>query len=219
MGHCRASLYLGIFGQRSLHSPISAWCCGSGVFPRSDSVPEHVGAFKPSQQNSFSVLFGATLTTVIGAPLAGVLIAQHGAFGLEGWRFTFMGVAIPAIVVVLLPGSICRIDPPKPSGSRTKKRRCLPKSWNSNRRARTSYHASIRTVLFNARVWTLALIYFGFVYGLYALAFFLPTIIAGFEAHYGAKFNVYQKGLITAIPYLPAAIVLYLWSRTRLTVA
>jgi predicted MFS family arabinose efflux permease len=47
----------------------------------------------------------------------------------------------------------------------------------------------------------------------YALAFFLPTIIAGFEAQYGTKFNVYEKGLITAIPYLPAAIVLYLWSR------
>jgi MFS family permease len=59
----------------------------------------------------------------------------------------------------------------------------------------------------------LSLIYFGFIYGLYALAFFLPTIIADFEAQYGAKFNVYQKGLITAIPYLPAAIVLYLWSR------
>jgi len=39
------------------------------------------------------------------------------------------------------------------------------------------------------------------------------TIIAGFEAQYGTKFNVYEKGLITAIPYLPAAIVLYLWSR------
>ena len=68
-------------------------------------------------------------------------------------------------------------------------------------------------MLFNGRVWALALIYFGFVYGLYALAFFLPTIIAGFEAQYGTKFNVYEKGLITAIPYLPAAIVLYLWSR------
>ena len=75
------------------------------------------------------------------------------------------------------------------------------------------HHASIRTVLFNGRVWMLALIYFGFIYGLYALAFFLPTIIAGFEAQYGTKFSVYQKGLITAIPYLPAAIVLYLWSR------
>ncbi len=52
-----------------------------------------------------------------------------------------------------------------------------------------------------------------FLLGLYALAFFLPAIIAGFEAQYGTKFSVYEKGLITAIPYLPAAIVLYLWSR------
>jgi hypothetical protein len=59
-------------------------------------------------------------------------------------------------------------------------------------------------------VWTLVLIYFGFIYGLSALAFFLPTIIAGFETQYGTKSNVYQKGLITA---LPAAIALYLWSR------
>jgi MFS family permease len=42
------------------------------------------------------------LTTVIGAALAGALIAQHGIFGLEGWRFMFMGVAIPAIVVGII---------------------------------------------------------------------------------------------------------------------
>ncbi len=40
------------------------------------------------------------LTTVIGAPFAGFLIQQDGlVFGLEGWRFMFAGVAIPAIVV------------------------------------------------------------------------------------------------------------------------
>ena len=40
------------------------------------------------------------LTTVIGAPLAGWLISQHGVFfGLEGWRFMFLGVGIPAIIV------------------------------------------------------------------------------------------------------------------------
>ena len=39
------------------------------------------------------------LTTVIGAPLAGWLISQHGVFGLEGWRFMYFGVAIPAIVI------------------------------------------------------------------------------------------------------------------------
>ena len=59
----------------------------------------------------------------------------------------------------------------------------------------------------------LSAIYFGFIYGLYALGFFLPTIIAGFEGIYGTKFDVFQKGLITAIPYLPAAFALYFWSK------
>ncbi len=43
------------------------------------------------------------LTTVFGAPLAGLLIQQDGVFlGLEGWRFMFLGVAIPAIVVGII---------------------------------------------------------------------------------------------------------------------
>jgi len=39
------------------------------------------------------------LTTVLGAPLAGWLLGHDGAFGLEGWRFMYLMVAIPAIVV------------------------------------------------------------------------------------------------------------------------
>ena len=42
-------------------------------------------------------------------------------------------------------------------------------------------HPSIRSAFTNGRVWVLGLIYFGFIYGLYTLAFFLPTIIAGFQ--------------------------------------
>ena len=39
------------------------------------------------------------LTTVLGAPLAGWLLGHDGAFGLEGWRFMYLMVAIPAIIV------------------------------------------------------------------------------------------------------------------------
>jgi nitrate/nitrite transporter NarK len=62
-------------------------------------------------------------------------------------------------------------------------------------------------------VWTLAAVYFGFVYGLYALAFFLPTIINGFQEQYDTTFSVMDKAWITAIPYLPAAVVLFFWTR------
>lgn len=46
-----------------------------------------------------------------------------------------------------------------------------------------------------------------------ALAFFLTTIISGFQQQFGTTFNVLEKGLITAVPYLPAAIVMHFWSR------
>jgi MFS family permease len=154
------------------------------------------------------------LTTVIGAPLAGALIAQHGVFGLEGWRFMFMGVAIPAIVVGIIAWFYLSDRPTHAKWLSDEEKQVLTEKLERESKGRdVLQHSSIRSVLFNGRVWTLALIYFGFIYGLYALAFFLPTIIAGFEAQYGAKFSVYQKGLITAVPYLPAAIVLYLWSK------
>jgi len=39
------------------------------------------------------------LTIVIGAPIAALLMQQHGAFDLAGWRLMFFGVAIPAILI------------------------------------------------------------------------------------------------------------------------
>ena len=143
------------------------------------------------------------LTTVIGAPLAGALIAQHGVFGLEGWRFMFMGVAIPAIVVGIIAFFYLSDRPAQAKWLTDEEKKALTDKLELESKGKDIlHHASIRSVLFNGRVWTLALIYFGFVYGLYALAFFLPTIIAGFEAQYGTKFSVYEKGLITAIPVL-----------------
>jgi sugar phosphate permease len=154
------------------------------------------------------------LTTVLGAPLAGLLLAQHGLFGLEGWRWMFMGVAIPAIVVGVAAWFYLPDRPADAKWLTAEEKLWLTVKLDSEATNATAQkHASVRTVLGNGRVWTLALIYFGFIYGLYALAFFLPTIIRGFEALYGTKFNLFQQGLIIAIPYLPAAVALYFWSR------
>src|SRR5690606_33126110 len=74
-------------------------------------------------------------------------------------------------------------------------------------------HVSARFAFSSGRVWMLSFIYFGFIYGLYSLSFFLPTIIEGFQAQAGVTYDVFQKGLISAVPNLPAAIVMYFWSR------
>jgi len=71
----------------------------------------------------------------------------------------------------------------------------------------------LRKALTHGRVLGLAFVYFGNVYGLYALGFFLPTIIAGFQQQFGATFSIIQRGLITAIPYVVGAVAMVLWAR------
>lgn len=154
------------------------------------------------------------LTTVIGAPIASLLIQAHGVFGLEGWRVMFLGVSVPAIIVGIITWFYLP-DTPIAAKWLTSEE----KSWLNNALAKEESaketgrrHMTLQAFK-DGRVWLLSAIYFGLIYGLYALAFFLPTIISGFEAKFGTKFDVFEKGLITAIPYLPAAIVLYIWSR------
>lgn len=154
------------------------------------------------------------LTVVFGAPLAAGLIEQHGLFGLDGWRVMFLGVSIPAILIGIVT-LFWLVDSPRDAKWLNEEE----KTWltselaSENQQKSGTGHAGIRTVLTNGRVWMLCLIYFGFIYGLYALSFFLPTIIGGFQQQFGTTFNVMQKALITSSPYLVAAVVMFFWSR------
>jgi MFS family permease len=154
------------------------------------------------------------LTIVIGAPIASLLIGMDGALGLVGWRVMFLGVALPAIVMGFIAWFFL---PDKPAQARwlaPAERDWLISELAAEEHAKAAAGGHRAGAAFcDPKVWVLAFIYFGLVYGLYALTFFLPTIINGFEGQFGSKFNVFQKGLITAIPYLPAAVVLFLWSR------
>ncbi|MFE7709738.1 MFS transporter [Streptomyces sp. NPDC057486] len=160
------------------------------------------------------------LTTVIGAPLAGWFINQHGLFGLEGWRVMFLGVSVPAILLGVIAWFYLIDKPADAKWLTTPEKEWLTAELAAENATKTgadekSGHGreALKAAFTNSRVWTLALIYFGFIYGLYALAFFLPTIINGFQEQFDTSFSVMDKALITAIPYLPAAVVLFFWSR------
>lgn len=154
------------------------------------------------------------LTVVFGAPLAAALIEQHGLFGMEGWRIMYLGVSIPAILIGVVT-LFWLVDSPRDAKwlDKEEKRWLISELEKENKRKSDVNHPSVRTVMTNGRVWMLCLIYFGFIYGLYALAFFLPTIISGFQQQFGTTFNVMQKGVITGVPYLIAAVVMFFWSK------
>ena len=155
------------------------------------------------------------LTTVIGAPLAGWLIGHDGVFGLEGWRFMFLCVSVPAILIGIIAWFYLADSPKQAKWLTAEEAEWLSRETEGEAKKKPDHggRGDFMAALRSGRVWVLAVIYFGFIYGLYALAFFLPTIISGFQEQFGTKFDVFEKGLITAIPYLPAAVVLYLWSR------
>jgi nitrate/nitrite transporter NarK len=71
------------------------------------------------------------------------------------------------------------------------------------------YRYTLREALTKPRILALCFVYFGIVYGLYAVSFFLPTIIAGFKQTLHTNFTVLQQGFIVAIPFFFGAIAMY----------
>jgi MFS family permease len=152
------------------------------------------------------------LSTVIGAPLAGLLIGAHGFLGLEGWRVMFLGVGAPAILVGLIAWFYLK-DKPTDAKWLTAELAAEKSKTEALNVVSGKQRGGFMQAFTSGRVWVLAFIYFGFIYGLYMLAFFLPTIIAGFQEIYNVEYNVFERGLITAIPYIPAAFALWFWTK------
>ena len=155
------------------------------------------------------------IASAVGTPLAAWLVqAGHGVFGLAGWRFMMICVGLPAVVL----GVICWFwltDGPGDATWLTAEQR----AWlidvldAEERHVNSRYHFPLRRTLTSPRIWALAVVYFGIAYGLYALAFFLPSIIAGFKKTFGVQLSLIEVGLITAIPYTFAAVAMFFWSR------
>lgn len=161
------------------------------------------------------------ISSMLGSPLsAWIMQAGHGLFGLAGWRLMFLVEGIPSIVLAFITWFYLT-DRPSAAGWLTGEEREFLDAEMRKEQQETAdqYHYPLRRALTNPRVIGLAFVYFGVVYGLYALSFFLPSIVSGFQQQFGVKYSLVQVGLITAIPFLLGAIAMILWGlhadRTR----
>lgn len=155
------------------------------------------------------------IASAIGTPMAAWLIqAGHGVFGLAGWRFMMICVGLPAVVL----GVVCWFwltDGPEDAHwlAPEQRRWLIGTLAEEEHQVNRTFHFPLRRALTSPRIWALAVVYFGIAYGLYALAFFLPSIVAGFKKTFGVDLSLVQVGLITAIPYAFAAVAMFVWSR------
>ena len=155
------------------------------------------------------------ISTAIGSTLSGLLISGgEGLFGLTGWRVMFVVEGVPAVLLGIITWFALTDRPEQARWLDEGERR-----WLSDRLVAEAHetegveHWPLRRALTHPRILALAFVYFGITYGLYALGFFLPTIVAGFEQQFGTKLSITERGLVTAVPYVVAAVVMVWWSR------
>ena len=155
------------------------------------------------------------ISTALGAVVS-TLIIQHGdgLFGLSGWRVMFLVEGIPSILLAVVVWFFLT-DRPSGAGWMPQPERDALEARLATEATEVVGPASVVGALRSPRVLALSWVYFGIVYGLYALGFFLPTIVKGFATQYGTKFSTVQQGLITAIPYAAGLVAMVVWTHHR----
>ncbi|HVY18333.1 MAG TPA: MFS transporter [Rhodopila sp.] len=148
------------------------------------------------------------LSSVIGAPVSGMLLGIHGLGGLAGWQWLFILEAAPAIVLAFVVWFYLTDRPADAHWLSPEERAWLQARLDAEVRQKESVHGlSVWQALFNPKVLALSLVYFGAVATNYGTAFWLPQIVKGFGLSNAGV------GFVTAIPYLVGTIGMVLWSR------
>jgi MFS transporter, ACS family, tartrate transporter len=159
-------------------------------------------------------MFAIPISTVIGAPVSGLILGMDGVGGLHGWQWMFLIEALPAL---LMAGVVLSYLTDRPLDARwlqPREREWLQSRLDSERAQRENIiNLPWMKAMTDWRVIALGLVYMGCNIPQYGLSFFLPQIVKAFGVS-----NI-SAGLITAVPYLVGAIGMVLWSahsdRTR----
>jgi MFS family permease len=151
------------------------------------------------------VFVAGPLGGIVGGPVSAWLITTlAGVGGLAGWQWMFLVEGLPCIALGFLT---LRVLSNRPSDARwltDDEKRLLERET-----APAAHRAdSFRAVLRSPRVYVLAIAYFSIIFPIYALSFWLPTLLRD-----QGVTDTIRLGWYVAIPYVAAAISMYLAGR------
>jgi ACS family tartrate transporter-like MFS transporter len=159
----------------------------------------------PAAQRARAVsmfMIGIPLAIVVGGPVAGLLLGMDGTLGLAGWQWLFLLEGAPAVVLGFVVWAYLPDGPAQAHWLTDEQREWLSSSIAAEQHAASARHGvGLRQALVHPTVWLLALIMFACQTGSYGLTLWLPQIVKGFSG-----LNDLQVGMISAIPYVGAAI-------------
>ena len=148
------------------------------------------------------------LSTVIGAPISGVLLSMHGLGGLAGWQWLFIIEAVPALILAGVVFFYLTDRPADADWLAPEERNWLADRLTLERKQRdTAHEFTVAQALTNPKVIALSLVYFGAVATNYGLGFFLPQIVKTFGL------TTFMTTVVAAIPYVVGTFAMVWWGR------
>jgi ACS family tartrate transporter-like MFS transporter len=148
------------------------------------------------------------LSTVIGAPVSGLLLGLDGLMGMKGWQWLFILEAAPALILSVIVFVYLTDRPADATWLAPEEQAWLVARLEQERRQReTVRRYSVAQALLNPKVLALSVVYFGAVATNYGLSFFLPQIVQAFGM------SNFQTGLVAALPYVVGLVGIVLWGR------
>ena len=179
----------------------------AGFFP---GVVFYLSLWFPSQYRariSSYFMVAIPLSTVIGAPLSGLILGMDGALGFAGWQWLFLIEAAPAVVLSAVVLFFLTDRPAEAEWLDPGQRRWLQARMDAEKNEFAGHHHGIGSALKSPKVLALGLVCFGAVVTNYGVSFFLPQIISGFGL------SDLATGFVAALPYIVGAVGMVWWAR------
>lgn len=166
--------------------------------------------FPSGRRGKVTALFmtGIPMSGVIGGPLSGMIMGtMDNVGGYHAWQWVFVLEAIPTIILGCMAWFFLDDRVADAKWLSDSEKSVIERDLSQDQQGKHLH--SLRDGLVNPRVWLLSAIYLFFTMGLYAISFWLPTIIKA--SGVSSPFDI---GMLTMIPYAAATVTMILAGRS-----
>lgn len=154
-------------------------------------------------------VMGAPLAFVVGGPISGyILHAFSGNAHMAAWQWLFLIEAIPAVVLAFVVLAFLDDNPAHSRWISEDERSNVLAEIRAENAGKID-HPSVRAFLANRKLWWFCAIFFCLIMGLYALGFWMPSLIKR-----SGVIDPFSIGLYSAVPNVVAAIALFVSNRS-----